>query len=280
MPIRGVSSLIAPSGIAKIIKLRTVSRATQPSLGKINTFIGNSAGTISSSVGLEVRNETTSSFMVGGQKEMVYQIEQDTTVNPTDSDGNLIGDYLGYPDEADDIIAPYFGKDNQFYGNALLVEKDDNGRYFFYAPLDPLNEALVPFDPTGAGVATLGPLVGETSASLAYDYVRLTEFELRTASEGFDQWYMYTMSKHFDGPNAGQFRTHLGRILDATGKLVVTNDMISRITQMFKDFATNNVAGIENFVRDFIAVAKAFTEFRRHGEGATLFEQLMIVIIG
>jgi len=66
--VRDVSTLYAPSGIAKFIKIRTVRRLLQPTTGEITAFIGGSEATSSTSIGTELRNEPTTSFLIGGNK--------------------------------------------------------------------------------------------------------------------------------------------------------------------------------------------------------------------
>lgn len=58
------------------IRVRTVSRRNQPSLGTISSLISTTTANgqcIRSSVGLESRNEVTSSFLVGGQLNVIYE---------------------------------------------------------------------------------------------------------------------------------------------------------------------------------------------------------------
>lgn len=192
--IRNVSAFIAPSGIAKIIKVRAVSRATQPVVGSIQSFIGSGIGAIATSVGRELRNETTSSFLIGGNKQTVYQIEQNE-----DPEGD--GDPT--PAQADDIILPYFGVDID--GDALIPEKDASGKWFFYAPLDGINGKL----------RLIKPLVSVGNANVDYDSIKITETELQCALMGYDQWLSYTMSQDL----AGTIITELGKSIDATGKV-------------------------------------------------------------
>jgi len=54
--------------VIRVIKVRTVSRRQIPNLNSISNFIGNSDGVISSEKGFELRNENTSSILVGGPR--------------------------------------------------------------------------------------------------------------------------------------------------------------------------------------------------------------------
>lgn len=72
------------------IKIRTISRLNQPPLGTISSIVNSSIGTtIRSSNGLELRNEITSSFLVGGEQ---------TRLNLSDNIYQFFGyDINGYP---------------------------------------------------------------------------------------------------------------------------------------------------------------------------------------
>lgn len=143
------------SGVAKIIKIRTVSRVVQPDLGQIDTFIGNSEGLISSTKGRELRNEPTQSFVVGGNRRGIYQIEQ------------FLDDDV---DSSDDIILPYFGK--YANGNSIIPSKNDDypNDWEFIAETDSINEQL--------------EIVGLPA------YVTITEPELRASLIDYEAWLM------------------------------------------------------------------------------------------
>ena len=108
IPIKNAGFLSA-SGIAKFIKIRVVSRKAQPGFGQIQSFIGDSAGTIDTKLGRELRNEPTTKFVIGGRKQSVYQINQSTD---PEGDGNPADI------EADDIMLPYFGLNS--FGNTII----------------------------------------------------------------------------------------------------------------------------------------------------------------
>jgi hypothetical protein len=56
------------------IRVRTVSRATQPPLGTITALVNTNTGNVvRSSSGIEARHEVTSSFLVGGEVTTLYQ---------------------------------------------------------------------------------------------------------------------------------------------------------------------------------------------------------------
>jgi hypothetical protein len=101
LPIRSPS--ISASGVAKILKVRVISRLVQPEFGQIEDYVENARSSdklISSSVGRELRDDITSTFLIGGPKQSVYQ----AYIN-SDPDGD--GDPVNPED--DDMIVPYFG---------------------------------------------------------------------------------------------------------------------------------------------------------------------------
>lgn len=66
----------------KVIKVRTVSRRSQPSLNAISTFVNNATGVINNTVGREIRNEATSVFLVGGKEHKLYQTPSTGLIYP------------------------------------------------------------------------------------------------------------------------------------------------------------------------------------------------------
>lgn len=80
-----------------VIKVKTVSRVAQPSIGDIANFINSQENVISKSVGQELRNDITNSILLGGDLQELVQV-----YNPS---GN-------------DTIWPYWGEDPD--GNAII----------------------------------------------------------------------------------------------------------------------------------------------------------------
>ena len=76
------------TALYKIIRIRTMSRVDQPDLGKIDEFLDEleteSGMPIANqrTIGLELRNEVNASFIIGGQKESIYQAEDENTIYP------------------------------------------------------------------------------------------------------------------------------------------------------------------------------------------------------
>lgn len=113
--------------IAKIIKIRVAVRGVQPVLGRIEAFVEAAGNVISKSIGRELRNETTSNFIIGGNVETVYQA--------TDSD----------------LIEPYWGLDE--YNNIIPTEYDDDGKINFTVSIRGLNSLL--YQPLSIDVVTI-----------------------------------------------------------------------------------------------------------------------------
>jgi len=157
-------------GIVKIIKIRTINRDAQPVFGAIEEFINiaddDGIGSINNDMGRELRNEITQQLVIGGAKQNVFDTDE---VDFDDPEGD--GDPANA--EADDMVVPYFGLDND--GNAIIPEKDADGFWFFEADIRALNYRL----------AELGHDLGVTS-------VTITEGELIAAISGKDTWFYYT----------------------------------------------------------------------------------------
>ncbi len=110
LTIRG--SILAGGGVAKIIKIRGLNKIIQPALTGISAFIADkeSDGTLeASSIGRELRDDITSTFLIGGPKQTIYQAEE--SLDP-EGDGDP-----EFPED-DDTILPYFGTDID--GNMLV----------------------------------------------------------------------------------------------------------------------------------------------------------------
>lgn len=102
-----------------VIKLKTVSRVAQPPLGQINTFINSQSQVNSLASGLELRNDVTTNFLVGGAKQRLWQI------GSNDISGMPPGAGTNFPSgEEAATIWPFWGVD--INGNAVL------GRGNFY----------------------------------------------------------------------------------------------------------------------------------------------------
>lgn len=180
IPIRGVNTFIAGSGIAKMIKVRTVSRVVQPAFGQIANFV-NGNEVISSTSGRELRNDVTSAFVVGGPKTTFYQAGDST--NPDGGSTNTItqgGAEVTDNDcpEIDDMILPYFGKDVVTGDFIVPCRTDDEN--------DP-NDGNWEFTVNAQRTIDLSL----KKINLNFAAVKITENELLMAQSGLEQLLSY-----------------------------------------------------------------------------------------
>lgn len=143
--------VVYSGSIMKVIKVRSVSRALQPTIGEISAFVSSAKNAIQYSRGAEMRNEVTSAMIVGGNQQTIYQ-----ALNTSPSGG------------FNDVICPYFGVDPITF-NVVQPSTDSAGFWQFTANIAPLNAQL--FFP------------------LTSNSVVITEYELLSALGGFDTWY-------------------------------------------------------------------------------------------
>ena len=111
--------------ILKVIKFRPVSRISQPPTNIVSTYVNalTDKGVIASSYGQELRNESTTNFLIGGQKQTMYQAFNGIPFAGTDPDSNYLEEnYPGNP-YVRDVIVPYFGSD--FFGDIYIVKPNN-----------------------------------------------------------------------------------------------------------------------------------------------------------
>jgi len=99
-----------------IIKVYTVSRAIQPIFGLITDFISNTEGAVGHEIGLELRNEVTSKFLVGGPICQLYFMYDDEG-----DEENLI----------DNTILPFWGFDANRNMITGTFNEEDEDNYSF-----------------------------------------------------------------------------------------------------------------------------------------------------
>lgn len=163
-----VGGFLGP-GIHKFIKVRTADRVSAPALNSIDAFVGAAGREVASyNKGRELRNEVTSSFVVGGPKQSLYQAEQDDDPE---------GDGQPTPPEMDDMIVPYYGVDPST-GDVILPEQDADGYWYFDAPTPDLALQLA------------DPRYGKAIAAT----IEINELEIIAAKAGFDTWMSYASS--------------------------------------------------------------------------------------
>lgn len=219
--------------IWKIIKVRASYRYIQPNLTFIDAAIGDSTGLVNSSKGQESRNELCSQFIIGGNKEAVFEMIQDF--------GN--GESM-----IDDIIAPFWGLNAN--GEAIETYRDITGEMYFYANIEALNAQLY--------------------TALAVTEVEIRELELKMALGGFDSWLSWSsmisrkytarptiwkafMNANVDAKAKGIWDLeHVANILALVGeKELAPHDLLRSDIQVFRgreDLVEKDLQGIFNFI--------------------------------
>lgn len=196
------ASSLAPSGVAKIMKLRTVSRLTQPDFGAIEDFVSGVEGAMSNSVGRETVQETTAAFLVGGPVESIYQAEQNTDV-PFDGTPTC--------DEEDDMILPYVGL--HLNNNVVVPCKDTNDEWEFTVSTADINLQLI-------------------HVTLPSE-VTLKEKELLALAGGYDTWLAWegsVLTGSTPTTDIGNALFGAGKIFDFGATLDI-DKMIARIEE-------------------------------------------------
>ena len=121
--------------VRKIIKVHVVYRTLTRSLGKICEFIQDQECVIENSIGIELRPEGNSKFIIGANKQSIYQAIQnfnpDSGFTEPPNDANELASLNNFtntidltpgPLSIDDTIIPYWGLNEQ--GN-IIVHNDD-----------------------------------------------------------------------------------------------------------------------------------------------------------
>lgn len=164
-----LSYVKANDNILNIIKIRPVSRVNQrSSLDKIETFINTARSSnifISGSHGKELRNELMSSFLLGANKQTIYQAYQPPVAQRPE-------------DMSEHTIIPYFGTD--LNGNYIQVSQQRETPFSNEDLQEAPYEWTIQPDPTSINNSlthlhfTEAPVIGIT--------------EILTARVGFDSW--------------------------------------------------------------------------------------------
>lgn len=178
--------------LSKVIKIRPISRQNQPTLGVVEDFIEaiNEGGVIASSFGRELRNESTTNFIVGGKKRSMYQV---TNGIPIDIDPDAVWLEANYPGNTyvKDTIVPYFGTDAA--GNVLVVQKDEDEKEFISMSSDGLKQSLV----------AIGSAMGST--------IKIYLEEIKQAGAGYAAYTSYlSTGQNYSLP---EFDNRLGKVI-------------------------------------------------------------------
>lgn len=185
-----------------IIKVRTISRAVQPNLGIVEDFISATDQVIDSSFGRELINENSTTFLVGGQKQNLVQIQNGLPNPNTDPDEFWLNQNFGNESSVRDMITPYFGMD-QFRNPYVLHTEGIEHFQNFYINFSLVNMESFPILITIVKDTQLrndlGLIDGKT--------IKVTIGEMRAACHGYDSWSSYNVSNG----------SELGLLLDAVG---------------------------------------------------------------
>lgn len=159
------------SALHKIIKIRTIARNVQPSTDIVQQYIDATPEVIDSSFGRELRNENTTTFLIGGQKRSVWQVDNGLPDPGDDPEESWFT--ATFPDSAADYvrdrIVPFFGKQSDGSAHVLYTSGSDPG------------DSYIPFD-----------FVGRYNWIILNDVLPATIpvsiKEMRSAAEGWDSW--------------------------------------------------------------------------------------------
>jgi hypothetical protein len=161
--------------LRKYIKIRTIIRTQQPSLDIVQQYVSNIPEVIDSSYGRELRNENTTTFLVGGQKQSLWQVDNGIP-NPNED-----------PEEA--WLFQNFGNNasvrlrfNQFFG----LDRDGNAYVLFPGDGNPLNDYINLDLGIKNSWQILGPMLSERLV--------VTIGEMRAAEHSYDTWVHYSKS--------------------------------------------------------------------------------------
>jgi len=254
LPIKDAGHTYSNTDVAKVIKLRTTQRQVQPDLDKICEFIQDSNCVLSSSVGEELRNETVSKFLIGGNKQTIFQIEQNTnpdggsTSQITSLDSALGGARTDSGcNQIDDVIIPYFGTD---YNGDLIVPCISGDPYwgdiyYFRAPLWTVQSEL------------------QTLHFSGLTHAIITEIELVAALSSYTSWESYIYAAHTDTWKAMPAGSVASKDIEAIEFLTegraripqdLSNPKLSKIRTDTDSLATRKISdmnAIYNWVRSY-----------------------------
>ena len=162
-----IELLITPTK-QKVIKVRTVQRAVQPTLGQIEDFVNTVENVTSKNIGRELRNEPSQAFVYGGYVQTIYQ--QDRT--PTKSAGEIV-QFWGW-DAAHNLA----------YATNTTLTGRELGEWKVWLDIRPLNLVLTNVI-TGQSIPGLG--------ARGANYIPIHEREMRMALSSFDSWMNYAL---------------------------------------------------------------------------------------
>jgi hypothetical protein len=171
------------NSILKIIKVRTILRNIQPDTTIVQSYIDATPEVIDSSFGRELRNENTTTFLIGGQKQNIWQVDNGLPDPADDPEETwLHTNYLGEVYVRDRIV-PYFGQDTS--GNVYILHTTSGSHLEnFHLVSDLINNPnayYINFDLRNRHAWIL-------LDSVLPNLLPVTVGEMRAAAAGYDAW--------------------------------------------------------------------------------------------
>ena len=208
--------LLVTTQNAKVIKVKTVKRTTQPALGIIESYIdspmvpglgnvnpeGGYGGLVTTKdLGRELRNEPTSVFMYGANVQTLYEVRATGFDGVYDPTGNIIP-FFGY-DVSGDMLKQVFLKGERW--------GEEYEEWAYEADILKLSAGMSRPLKSGAGFPPV---------PTAVTGVFISETELRSAMGDYNAWYSYTFMAGATGTGANPtdpaYGTPLGRLFKYT----------------------------------------------------------------
>lgn len=160
------------NSLKKYIKIRTISRNAQPDLNIVTQFVSATSEVIDSSFGRELRNESTTTFLVGGAKENLIEINAGTDAFQNDPEEDWLQDNFGNESNVRESIMPYFGIDS--FGNA----------YVLHSGSTPLQDYIT--------LDLASKHIWKVLGALLPNQINVSIGEMRAAEHSYDDWTKYS----------------------------------------------------------------------------------------
>lgn len=235
----------------KTIKVRTASRVTQPALNVVSSFITGieaSGGVISSNYGQELRNESNSTFLIGGEKRSIWEVYNG--IPGSDPDSAFFA--ANYPDNTyvQDRIVPFYGLNSTGNPNVLYYDPAGSGVTSYYINLD---------------FGLIKPHLNTISGFLGNSH-QITLGEMRAASAGFDSWTSYSKNINSDirqqlADNDIEINGLWGRISDLTEQApsgLIARDYVNTIGELANrdPFVREDLKTIQEYIGNIYDISK------------------------
>jgi hypothetical protein len=160
--VKDTGHVASSDGVVKFIKVRTIARNIVNSSYLIDSYINSATVPINSySSGQELRTSPTSTFIIGGQKNTIYQVDDIYGNTATYGGANILEPFMGFKHQEIYNLPPAI---------VMPVWNENNRWWEFDIPTDNLIRSL-------KGVLT-------TTRTT----IKITELELQAALSGYDSW--------------------------------------------------------------------------------------------